>query len=91
MLALFYANCITLHKGSLAVCKELLFLSCDAIARRMSQKVRITISLPPDVHQKLSERAEREGRSTSNLAAFLLTVAVKGEEPPSSTKDKAAK
>lgn len=44
--------------------------------------MRITVSLPPDVHQELSERAEKEGRSTSNLAAFLLTLAIKGEESP---------
>ena len=52
----------------------------------MSQKVRITVSLPPEVHQELSERAEREGRSTSNLAAFLLTQAVREEEPSAKVK-----
>lgn len=48
---------------------------------QLDGKPRITISLPPDVHQELSERASREGRSTSNLAAFLLTLAIRGEEP----------
>ncbi|MUL36354.1 ribbon-helix-helix domain-containing protein [Gloeocapsopsis dulcis] len=63
--------------------KELSFVLCDAVFRRMSQKVRITVSLPPDVHQELSKRAEREGRSTSNLAAFLLTHAIRDKEPSS--------
>ena len=51
--------------------------------------MRITVSLPPEVHQELSERADREGRSTSNLAAFLLTQAIKSEKQP--VKDEEAK
>jgi hypothetical protein len=33
---------------------------------------RVTITLPHQVFMALADRADREGRSTSNLAAFLL-------------------
>jgi hypothetical protein len=33
---------------------------------------RITISVPYQLYQRLGERSDREGRSLSNLAAFLL-------------------
>ena len=33
---------------------------------------RITITVPYQIYQDLSERSDREGRSLSNLAAFLL-------------------
>lgn len=51
-------------------------------------KPRVTISLEPEIYQWLSERAEKEGRSTSNLAAFLLTLAIKGEEPLANKSNK---
>lgn len=37
---------------------------------------RITITLPYGAYQRLLERSQREGRSLSNLAAFLLESAV---------------
>ena len=37
---------------------------------------RITITLPYDAYQRLQERCDREGRSLSNLAAFLLENAL---------------
>lgn len=37
---------------------------------------RITITVPYGAYQRLLERSQREGRSLSNLAAFLLETAV---------------
>ena len=34
--------------------------------------VRITITVPHSTHQALCERSDEEGRSLSNLAAFML-------------------
>jgi len=44
---------------------------------------RVTITLPCHVFIALVARADREGRSTSNLAAFLLesSLAVPKEKP----------
>ena len=44
---------------------------------------RVTITLPYHVFTALVARADREGRSTSNLAAFLLecSLAVPKEKP----------
>jgi len=39
---------------------------------RQSISDRITVTLSPRVFMALRERADLEGRSTSNLAAFLL-------------------
>jgi hypothetical protein len=43
----------------------------------MSKRVRVSISLSPEDHQKLSEWAEEEGRTISNLAWFLVTTHLK--------------
>jgi len=40
---------------------------------------RITITVPYVAHQRLLQRSEREGRSLSNLMAFLLESAVADE------------
>lgn len=37
---------------------------------------RITITVPYGTHQRLLERSELEGRSLSNLAAYLLEAAM---------------
>jgi hypothetical protein len=37
---------------------------------------RVTITVPFLVYSQLRDRADREGRSTSNLAAFLLESAL---------------
>jgi hypothetical protein len=44
---------------------------------------RVTITVPYRVFMALRDRADREGRSTSNLAAFLLerTLLVPTEKP----------
>ena len=39
---------------------------------------RITITLPYGAYQRLLERSELEGRSLSNLAAYLLEHAMSG-------------
>ena len=39
---------------------------------------RITITLPYRIQQALLERSEREGRSLSNLAAYLLESSITG-------------
>ncbi len=44
-----------------------------AILSRKSRRVSITIHW--DLHQRLLDRADNEGRSLSNLMAYLLEVA----------------
>lgn len=39
---------------------------------------RVTITLPWSTYEALQVRADGEGRSLSNLAAFLLESAIKG-------------
>jgi hypothetical protein len=34
--------------------------------------VRVTITLPHNIYQHLKKRSDEEGRSLSNLAAFLI-------------------
>ena len=43
---------------------------------RQSDSDRITITLPSRVFIALRDRADREWRSTSNLGAFLLEIAL---------------
>ena len=43
---------------------------------RQSASDRITVTLSPRVFMALRDRADLEGRSTSNLAAFLLESAL---------------
>ena len=38
---------------------------------------RITVTIPSKLHQELVERSDREGRSLSNLVAFLLETALR--------------
>jgi len=33
---------------------------------------RISITIPWETHRRLTERSDKEGRSTSNLASYLL-------------------
>ena len=46
---------------------------------------RVTITLPFSTFQDLQGRADGEGRSLSNLAAFLLESALKGHEDASAS------
>lgn len=41
---------------------------------------RITVTIPPSVYQRLRSRSLEEGRSTSNLAAFLLEASLLAPE-----------
>ena len=41
---------------------------------------RISITLPYGVYQRLLDRSDQEGRSLSNLAAFLLESAIGGQD-----------
>jgi len=45
---------------------------------------RITVTISSKLHQELVERSDREGRSLSNLVAFLLetTLSASGLPPP---------
>ena len=42
---------------------------------------RISITLPYSTYQNLIEKSDYEGRSMSNLAAFLLESALREENP----------
>jgi hypothetical protein len=48
--------------------------------RRYATTNRISITLADSVSRKLSERAFEEGRSISNLAAYLLERALETDE-----------
>ena len=39
--------------------------------------VRITITVPHSTHSALADRSDQEGRSLSNLAAYILENALK--------------
>jgi hypothetical protein len=41
---------------------------------------RLTITLPFGTYQRLVDRSDHEGRSLSNLAAFLLETATSSQE-----------
>ena len=43
---------------------------------------RVTITVPYEVFTRLRDRADHEGRSTSNLAAFLLERNLRPVMPP---------
>ena len=42
---------------------------------------RVTVTLPFDTYVQLQQRCDREGRSLSNLAAFLLETSLKLQGP----------
>ncbi len=46
-----------------------------AATTRFRTPKRITITLPHGTYQRLIDRSDQEGRSLSNLAAFLLETA----------------
>ncbi len=39
---------------------------------------RISITIPNEIHRQLLERSDLEGRSLSNLAAYLLESSISG-------------
>lgn len=50
---------------------------------------RITVTVPYTLHRRLVERADRQGRSISNLIAFLLLQSLDQtfEQPHDQTRD----
>lgn len=69
---------------SLYTCQSLLVLgvpcgmSCT-LNTMPTKKGRIAVTLEDEIYQWIVERADNEGRPLANLAAFLLTRAVKEE------------
>ena len=48
------------------------------LGRSFRSPRRISVTLPNDAYQRLVNRSDEEGRSLSNLAAFLLETALGG-------------
>ena len=46
------------------------------LGRAFRSPKRITITLPQGAYQQLLDRSDQEGRSLSNLAAYLLETAL---------------
>jgi predicted DNA-binding protein len=46
----------------------------------MSKKARMTVSLEPEIYERLLAKAKSEGRTAGNLASFLLSRAVEQME-----------
>lgn len=55
-------------------------MSQQKIKRRHRSPNRLSITLPNEVYQYLLNRSDQEGRSLSNLAAFLLEHALRARE-----------
>jgi hypothetical protein len=51
----------------------------DRIARAQRRPLRISATISGAVYERLQERATVEGRSLSNLAAYLLEMGVTSE------------
>ena len=51
----------------------------DSIARAFRAPKRITITVPFSTHEKLLMRSDEQGRSLSNLAAYLLELSLSAE------------
>lgn len=87
---------ISHHQGILLRSEaELPFIGCRTASqnnpvmnRRPSQQaasgfrrpVRVSITVPHHIHQALLSRSDQEGRSLSNLAAFLLEASLTSAE-----------
>jgi predicted DNA-binding protein len=55
----------------------------DSIAtEREARSTRVSISLPPELHQRLLQLSEQQQRSLSNLCVVLLAAAVDQQPPP---------
>lgn len=46
----------------------------------MSKKARMTVSLEPEIYERLLAKAKSDGRTAGNLASFLLSRAVEQME-----------
>lgn len=51
------------------------------MGQRQSVPRRISVTVPGHVYEALRDRADREGRTTSNLCAYLLEKALEGDPP----------
>lgn len=51
---------------------------------------RISVTVPFELYRALIERSNREGRSISNLASFLLETAIKELSEPADASDERA-
>ena len=56
-------------------------LSSTAQARAFRSSQRLTVTLPQAVLEALVDRCDLEGRSLSNLAAYLLETALEQQRP----------
>lgn len=54
----------------------------QAFSRLTRKPRRVTISMPDKIFCQLIERSQNEGRSMSNLSAYLLEQALSDLEPP---------
>ena len=59
---------------------ELVTLSFNQQKKAFRTPQRISITLPYGTYQRLVERSDLEGRSLSNLAAFLLESAIECQQ-----------
>jgi hypothetical protein len=53
-------------------------LLCDDLKVELKRPKRITITVSDSLYRKLVERSDREGRSLSNLASYLLQRDLEG-------------
>lgn len=55
----------------------------DSLAtERQARCTRVSISLPPELHQRLLRLSEQQQRSLSNLCVVLLAGAIDQQVPP---------
>ena len=45
------------------------------------RSIRVSISLPPELHERLLQVSEQQQRSVSNLCAVLLSAAIDQQAP----------
>jgi hypothetical protein len=53
----------------------------------MPSRMRVTVTLPEDVHQALSEWAQEEDRTLANLLSHVAAKAVRERQEPRTKKD----
>lgn len=50
----------------------------ERVARAKRKPQRLSVTINPAILERLQDRADTEGRSLSNLAAYLLEAAMQG-------------
>ena len=53
----------------------------SGLARLQRRPVRVTTTMPASLHEQLLQRSDLEGRSLSNLIAYLLESAMASPRP----------